>query len=69
MTASRRINNGPALANQFTTACARATPNNGVDSPAMITMRPSTPSVRGARDAGAASTSPSPVAILSAVIA
>src|SRR5439155_6551055 len=27
-TASRRINNGSALANQFTTARARATPNN-----------------------------------------
>ena len=68
-TASRRINSGPALANQFTTARARATPNHGVDSPAMITMRPSTRSVRGARDAGAAKTKTSPIAILRAAMA
>jgi len=62
--ASRRINNGHALATQFRVACARVTPNHGVISPAMITTRPSTRSVRGARDAGAAKTKTSPMAIL-----
>jgi hypothetical protein len=67
--ASRRINSGPVLAIQFRVACARVTPNHGVISPAMITTRPSTRSVRGARDAGAAKRKTSPMAILTTAIA